>query len=100
MVPRRAMGRSQGPGPEAGECNGGLLQTAAERLCTLRKSPPSHLAPFSFAQVMRQVFSDPAEAKKRGRAARERMVSQYSPEAVAVKVMDEVNRVKDKIRWA
>lgn len=47
---------------------------------------------------MRQVVSDPAEAKKRGRAARERMVSQYSPEAVAVKIMAEVNRIKDKLR--
>lgn len=26
------------------------------------------------------------------------MVSQYSPEAVAVKVMDEVNRIKDKLK--
>jgi hypothetical protein len=47
---------------------------------------------------MRQVVSDPAEAKNRGRAARERMVSQYSPEAVAVKIMEEVNRVKEKLR--
>lgn len=49
---------------------------------------------------MREVLSNPEVAAIKGRRARERMVSKYSPDALAFILSKEFARVKDDIRCA
>ncbi|KAL1495796.1 hypothetical protein AB1Y20_016657 [Prymnesium parvum] len=49
-------------------------------------------------QLMRAIFSAPAEARRRGAAARERMVARFSPEALAREVEGELRRIDAVLR--
>ena len=48
-------------------------------------------------QLMRQVYEHREEAKERGGAARQRMVSEYSPDALAKRVVEAVAESKRRI---
>lgn len=49
-------------------------------------------------QLMRRVFERREEAALRGKAARERMVSQYSPEALAARAVEAVHESRQRVR--
>ena len=48
---------------------------------------------------MRHVYEHPGEAAAKGRAARQLMVSKYSPEAVGSQIAAELGRINGMIRW-
>jgi hypothetical protein len=49
-------------------------------------------------QLMRRVFERPDEAAERGQAARERMVREYSPEALATRAVEAVRESRQRVR--
>ena len=57
----------------------------------------SHMYPYIW-QLMRHVYENPREAAAKGAAARELMLSQYSPDVVGHLVAAEVRRIKESIR--
>lgn len=69
-----------------------------------RPSPPTnHPSPSPpasriHAQVLREVQADPAKAALKGRRARERMATQYSPEALGRLIAKELVRLKGLLR--
>ena len=48
--------------------------------------------------LMRTVFVNPEEAKKKGKIARKDMLTNYSPEVVAQVVLDQLARIQDKLQ--
>ena len=49
-------------------------------------------------QLMRRVFERRDEAAQRGKAARDRMVREYSPEALAARAVEAVGESRQRVR--
>ncbi|KAF6262613.1 hypothetical protein COO60DRAFT_599783 [Scenedesmus sp. NREL 46B-D3] len=48
-------------------------------------------------QLMRQVFTNPQQAAAKGQAAREHILRHFTPDGLAIKVMEEIMRIQDKL---
>ena len=51
-------------------------------------------------QLMRRVVEQPAEARRRGAAARAHMVARFSPASLASDVARQLERIGDSAVWA